>query len=66
MDFITFIIGIGILIVVLNLRGRVQKLEQCIKGEATEHVPEPSYQPQGPQGSEPIPALLLDYMKELY
>lgn len=49
MEFLTFIGGIAILFLVLNLRGRVQKLEQFIKSSVTQRTPEPTYQPQAPQ-----------------
>ncbi|MBI4388744.1 MAG: DUF2339 domain-containing protein [Nitrospinae bacterium] len=50
MGFFTFICGIAILVLVLDLRGRVQKLERLIKGGATQGTPEPSYyQPSSPR-----------------
>ena len=47
--FLAFIGVIVIVVLVFNLRGRVQKLEQYIRDGATEHMPEPSYQPQPQQ-----------------
>lgn len=67
MGFLTFIGGIIILVLVLNLRGRVQKLEQFIKNGATQRTPEPSYQPQPQQFEVQQPATsgsLLDYIKQ--
>jgi len=55
MGFLTLIGGIIILFLVLSLRGRVQKLEQYIKGEITESMPKPSYQAQSQQ-STTVPA----------
>jgi len=42
MEFLTFIGGIVILFLVLNVRGRVQKLEQMVKSGAAKIAPEPS------------------------
>lgn len=67
MEFITFIGGIVILFVVLNLRGRVQKLEQFVKSGAAKTAPEPT---RGTIPSQPLaqhpsaPAELLDYIKQ--
>lgn len=67
MEFITFIGGIVILILVFNLRGRVQKLEQFIKSGVAQRTPESSYQPP-PQQLEiqqsATPGSLLDYIKQ--
>ena len=66
MGFLTVIGEIVVLIIILNLRGRVQKLEQFIKGGATQRTAEPIYQPP-PQQLEAqqlaIPGSLLDYIK---
>jgi uncharacterized membrane protein len=66
MGFLIFIGGIIILVLVLNLRGRVQKLEQFIKSGAAQRTLEQSYQQQ-PQKLEAqqtvIPNSLSDYIK---
>lgn len=67
MEFIIFIGGIVILVLVLNLRGRVQKLEQFIKSGATQRSPESSYQFQPQQFETQQPATsgsFLDYIKQ--
>ena len=65
MEFIILIGGIVLLVLVLNLRGRVQKLEQMVKGGAQQTLT-PSYQPSSqpaiPQSA--IPGTLLDYIKQ--
>lgn len=43
MEFLTFIVGIVIVFVVLNLRGRVQKLEQMAKSDMAKNMPESSH-----------------------
>jgi uncharacterized membrane protein len=48
-SILIFIGGVVILLLVLNLRGRVKKLERMIKGDVTKHMPEPNYEPQPPQ-----------------
>src|SRR3989338_3454587 len=66
MEFLTFIGGVALLVLVLNLRGRVQKLEQFIKSVPL-RTPGPNYQPQ-PQQLETqqptTPVSLLDYIKQ--
>ena len=66
MEFLTFIGGIVIIVLVLNLRGRVQKLEQMIKSGVPQQTLTPSYQPPSqpsiPQSA--IPGTLLDYIKQ--
>jgi len=66
MEFLTFIGGIVIMVLVLNLRGRVQKLEQMIKSGVPQQTLTPSYQPPSqpsiPQSA--IPGTLLDYIKQ--
>ncbi len=60
MEFLIFICGIGgiiILILVLNLRGRVQKLEQFAKGDATQRTLQQQQQPATSDS-------LLDYIKQ--
>jgi len=62
-----FIGGIVILVLVLNLRGRVRKLEQFIKSGAVQRTPEQSYQPPSQQSEAQQPATpgsLLDYIKQ--
>lgn len=49
MGFITFIGGIIILVVLLNLRSRVQRLEQIVKGNANQSAPETNQQLQPQQ-----------------
>jgi len=54
------------MVLVLNLRGRVQKLEQMIKSGVPQQTLTPSYQPPSqpsiPQSA--IPGTLLDYIKQ--
>jgi len=67
MEFLTFIGGIVILVLVLNLRGRVQKLEHFIKNGVTQYTPEQSYQPPPQQLETQQSATqgsLLDYVKQ--
>lgn len=67
MEFLTFIGGIVILFVVLNLRGRVQKLEQMVKSGAAKIMPESSREaiPSQPPTQQPsAPGELLDYIKQ--
>lgn len=66
-DFLIFIGGIVVLVLVLNLRGRVQKIEQFIKSGVAQRTSEPSYQPQAQQSEDQqstIPNSLLDYIKQ--
>jgi len=67
MEILILMSGIVILVLVFNLRGRVQKLEQFIKSDATQRAPESSYQSQPQQfktqQSAP-PDSLLDYIKQ--
>lgn len=49
MEYITLVGGVVILVLVLKLRGRVQRLEQFIKSGAARRAPETSYQPQPQQ-----------------
>lgn len=65
MEFLTFIGGIILLFFVLNLRGRVQKLERYMKDGITQHVGKPDYQPQpleAPQS--PTFDSLFNYIKQ--
>ena len=67
MGFITFIGGIAILVLVLNLRGRVKKLEHLIRNGAPQRAPESSYQPQPKQFEAQHPASsgsLIDQVKQ--
>lgn len=67
MEFLTFIGGIVILFVVLNLRGRVQKLEQMVKSGMAKIAPELSLGavPSQPPKQQPlVPGELLDYVKQ--
>jgi len=67
MEFLTLIGGIVILVLVLNLRGRVQKLEQSVKSGVTKGASEPSYQPPPQQFGAQQPETsgsLLDYIKQ--
>lgn len=59
--------GIVILVLVLKLRGRVQKLEQFIKSGTTQRTTEPTYQPPPQQlGAQQSvsPGSLFDYIKQ--
>jgi len=67
MEFLTFIGGIVILFVVLNLRGRVQKLEQMVKSNAAKIMPDSSRGtiPSQPSTQQPsAPGELLDYVRQ--
>ncbi|MEK9130300.1 MAG: DUF2339 domain-containing protein [Patescibacteria group bacterium] len=46
MEFFIFLAWIIIFIFVLNVHNRVQKLEQSIKSDAIQHIPESNYQSQ--------------------
>jgi len=64
----TFIICILVLILALNLRSRVQKLEQLVKNNATKNTFEPNYlsqQSKQPETQQPKNQdFLLDYIKQ--
>ncbi len=62
MEFFILIIGILVLVLVLNLRGRVQKLEKYIKTGSTEPAVEANHQRQ--QAAAVVPVSLLDYIKQ--
>ncbi|PIU80864.1 MAG: hypothetical protein COS71_01150 [Candidatus Moranbacteria bacterium CG06_land_8_20_14_3_00_40_12] len=67
MEFIIFIGGIVILVLVLKLQSRVQKLEQLVKSGVSERKAEPSYQSQPQQFETQQPATskpLLDYIRQ--
>jgi len=67
MEFLTFVIGIIIIVLVFNLRGRVQKLEQSLNSSAAQHIPESNYQPeQKTSEAQPltVPDSLLNYIKQ--
>ncbi len=49
MEFIIIIGGVVILVLILNLRSRVQKLEQLIQTKTPERAPELNYQTQPKQ-----------------
>lgn len=64
MEFLTFIGGVVIFVLVLNLSSRVQKLERFIKSGVTQRTP---YQPQPQQLETQQPSTsgsLLDYIKQ--
>ena len=44
MELFIFLVGVVVLLFVLNLRGRVQKLEQIIRGDTERSVPMPALQ----------------------
>lgn len=67
MEFLTFIGGIVILFLVLNVRGRVQKLEQMVKSGAAKIAPEPSRETipsQPPTQQLQMSGELLDYIRQ--
>ena len=67
MEFLTFIGGIVILVFVLNLRGRVQKLEQIVKSGVAKIAPEPSRETissQSPTQQLSASSELLNYIKQ--
>ncbi len=62
MDILTIVGGIVILFIVLNLRGRIQKLEQFMIGGAIQRPPDLNYQPQPQQPINQSPPL--DFIKQ--
>ena len=67
MVFLTFIGGVVVLVLVLNLRDRVQKLEQLIESGVVQQTSEQGYQPSSEQPEKQplaIPGPLFDYVKQ--
>lgn len=64
MEFLTFIGGLIILLLVLNIHSRVQKLEQSIKSGAPQRIPESSYHPQPQQFETQQPAISVSLQTE--
>lgn len=64
--FINFIGGIAILVFILSLSSRVQKIEQLIKSGANQRTPELSCQPQPKQfeTEQSISGSLIDYINQ--
>lgn len=69
MSFFILIVGILLLINVIGLRSRVQKLEKLIKNGGVQHISESNYQPQLPQtqtSPATVSSSLLDYIKQQF